>query len=220
MSPVELRAGEVHLWRGSIDISSSRASELAQSLSHDELGRVERFRSQRDVAWYVGRRAWLRLLLSRYLAAAPASLAVEIAEHGKPRLADVAQQWLHFNISDSGSVVVGAVARDREVGVDVERIRADVDVEAVSRRFLTARQHRELGQLDPAKLRAAFFTMWTANEAYLKGIGTGLDGGDHDLDGTPGWTVATFDAGVGYAAAVAVEGAATGLRLEPARLSL
>jgi 4'-phosphopantetheinyl transferase len=209
-SRVELRHGEVHLWRTSVDISSTQASALGLSLSPAERGRAERFRTAGDAGSYIGRRAWLRLLLSRYLGENPASLNFEVAEHGKPRLASLGQRWLRFNISDSGSVVVCIVARDREVGIDVERIRTDIDIEAVSRRFLSATQRHELLALPPQARTASFFAMWTRNEAYLKAIGTGLAGTDRnvDLDEVAGWSLGAFDAGTGFAAAVAVEGVA------------
>ena len=38
---------------------------------------------------------------------------------------------LRFNLSHSGEFAVFAVARDREVGVDVERVRADADLEVL-----------------------------------------------------------------------------------------
>ena len=204
--PHELGEREVHLWRGTVDIPAERTGRLAPLLSAAERRRAERLPTADDRAAYIGRRAWMRLLLSRYLGRDPSAIALETGEHGKPRLVGDAR-WLRFNLSDSGPVVAAVVARDREVGVDVERVRVDVDIDSVSRRSLTAAQRRELATVPPESRRAAFFATWTRNEAYLKGVGTGLAGGRrHDLDRVPGWSVASFDRGLHIAAAFAVEG--------------
>ena len=125
---------------------------------------------------------------------------------GKPRVGQARDAPLRFNLAHSGPLVEFAVAEDREVGVDIEMISSDVDAEAIAQRFMSVRQHRVLKELPPASRTAAFFQMWARNEAYVKGVGSGLLGGPHDFDGTPGWSVSSFDVGPGYAAAVAVAG--------------
>lgn len=199
-------AHEVHLWRAPLDISAQLASGFGDTLSTPERARAARLRDAVARSRYATAHGWLRHLLAGYLDVPAHALAFVADVHGKPRLRAGSARWLRFNLSHSGGVVVFAVARDREVGVDVEAMRDELDVEGISGRFLTDQQHHELMTMDPAGRSAAFFAAWTRNEAYLKGIGTGLDGGAHDLDRTPGWTVTGFDAGEGFAAAVAVEG--------------
>jgi 4'-phosphopantetheinyl transferase len=202
------RADEVHLWRAPLDVSSQLAARFAATLSEDERERAARLRRPTDRMRYSAGRGWLRHLLAGYLETEPAELAFIAGEHGKPRLTNPSASWLRFNLSHSAAVVVFAVARDREVGVDVEEIRddVDVDIEGVSRRVFTARQSRELAEMEPAARPSAFFAMWTRNEAYLKATGTGLGHADQEHDQPAGWLLSAFDAGPGFAAAVAVEG--------------
>lgn len=215
------RAGEVHLWRASLEVSPPVAEHLRNTLSADEEERARRLRRPGDAGRYECARGWLRLLIGGYVGSSPASIAFGTGEHGKPRLSDESLSWLRFNASHSGDVAVYAVATEREVGVDVERIRDDLDVIGVARRFLTARQHRELSGLGAEARITAFFAMWTRNEAYLKATGTGLAGADREinLDLLPGWSLATFDAAGGYAASVAVEGDSVAIPEQAAELS-
>jgi 4'-phosphopantetheinyl transferase len=98
---------------------------------------------------------------------------------------------LRFNLSHSGDVTLVAVARDTEVGVDVERIRPVIEMQAIARRWL--------GRDDIAD-EPEFFRVWTRHEAMVKALGIGLSGTAGSFDGF----VAEIDAGAGYAAAVAV----------------
>ena len=98
---------------------------------------------------------------------------------------------MRFNLSHSGDVTLVAVARDSEVGVDVERIRPVIEMREIARRWL--------GRDDVAD-EQEFFRAWTRHEAMVKALGVGLSGTAERFDGF----VADNDAGAGYAAAVAV----------------
>jgi phosphopantetheinyl transferase len=120
----------------------------------------------------------LREILGRYLGLPAEELRFETGRHGKPRLASP-QDELAFNLSHSGSLALVAIAR-REVGVDVERIRAKRPVD--------------------------FYRRWADREARVKCLGTGLTG--PVPPGTAEPAVHRVDAGPGYAASVAFLGAA------------
>ncbi len=201
-----LQAGEVHLWRAPLDLDDEMLALVGASLSPGERERAQRFHREPDRRWFVASRGWLRLLLSQYLEIEPAEAVVVADDNGKPRLEPSQDALLRFNLAHSGPLVAFAVAQDREVGVDIEMINRDVEAEAIAERFMSVRQHRRLTELPDAARAAVFFDMWTRNEAYVKGIGTGLLGGPHDFDATPGWSVSSFDVGPGYAAAVAIAG--------------
>jgi 4'-phosphopantetheinyl transferase len=155
----------------------------------------------------------LRLVLGELTGTAPECLRFERrcghcggAGHGKPGLAGSSE--LDFSVSHSGGLALIAVARGRQVGADVERVRARTDVLAIARGSLSARERRtiESPETDQER-RAAFFRCWTRKEAYLKGLGTGLAGGlDTDPEEAAGWQVRSLRAPPGYAAAVAAEG--------------
>ena len=66
----------------------------------------------------------LETVLARYTGVDPGSLILELTPQGKPVLPG---SRLRFNLAHSGEVALVAVARDRDVGVDVERVRPDAD---------------------------------------------------------------------------------------------
>jgi 4'-phosphopantetheinyl transferase len=197
--------GEVHLWRGGLDVSPQTAVELTRSLSVGERQRAQRARCESDRSRYASARGWLRQLLAGYVDADPADLLLGTDSDGKPRLRHPGVPWLHFNLSHSAGTVVVAVAR-REVGVDVEEIRRDFPIDAAARRFLSVREQRDLADVQYDRRIDAFFTTWSRREAYLKGIGVGLGKAEQGLGIPASWSLAAFEAGAGFAAAVAVEG--------------
>jgi 4'-phosphopantetheinyl transferase len=68
-------------------------------------------------------------------------------------------------------IAVGSVQR---LGVDIEKIRGDVDTAALAERFFSVRERAGLRAL-PDHLRVpGFFACWTRKEAFLKATGEGL----------------------------------------------
>jgi 4'-phosphopantetheinyl transferase len=143
----------------------------------------------------------LRQVLAHYLDAEPAAIELRLGEHGKPALADPAA-GLRFNLSHSGGLGLIAVGRDREVGVDVERIDPRRDVLRLSRRALDPAAAAVVRAADPSARPTVFHEAWARREALAKCHGVGLKA---PLPATP-VAVSTLDVGAGFAAAVAVSG--------------
>ncbi len=201
---------EVHLWQARLDLDQRELAALESILSMDERERADRFRLDRDRARYAAARGWLRRLIARYLDVDAAAVAFGAGAFGKPELTHPAASWLRFNVAHSADLAVYAVASQRRVGVDVERVRADFPVDAVANRFLSSEEQLALTALPPDRRSGAFFDMWVRREAYLKALGVGLGGTDPDgvapANPRAEWVLTVFDAGDGFAAAVAVEG--------------
>jgi 4'-phosphopantetheinyl transferase len=66
-----------------------------------------------------------------------------------------------------------------ELGIDVERIRPVPDAKAIVRRFGSASEAADYRVVPEQDRDAAFLRWWTAKEAFVKMIGSGLD---HPLD--------------------------------------
>jgi 4'-phosphopantetheinyl transferase len=114
---------------------------------------------------------WLRRLLGRELGVAPEAVPIAVAESGKPGLAG---GGLHFSLARSRGVALFAVSATTEVGVDLEAIRTDTDMEGVAERFFSPTEQRALAALrEPERTRAAY-GCWARKEAYAKATGVGL----------------------------------------------
>jgi 4'-phosphopantetheinyl transferase len=218
---------EIHVWRASLARADEVTSHLESLLSSDEKARSDRFHFPRDRHRYVVARGLLRELLGAYLQQTPASLEFRYAQHGKPFLGGRNPgSGLHFNLSHSGDVVVYAFANERNLGIDVEQMRANAAEDEIAHRYFSAREIRELQALPPRDQVEGFFNCWTRKEAYLKATGLGLqlalDGfavslapGAHAqfLSGVKSkWQIVAVPAAEGYAAAMVYDGAPCAIR--------
>ena len=128
-------------------------------------------------------------------------------------------------MSHADGVALYAVTRGRDVGVDIERIRADMASERIAARFFSPREVAALRALRPDRQGEAFFTCWTRKEAYVKARGAGITAGldQFDVSLAPDepaailanreaseahrrWSLHHLTPGPGYVGAVAVEG--------------
>jgi 4'-phosphopantetheinyl transferase len=79
-----------------------------------------------------------------------------------------------FNLSHTDGLTLVAVTESGRVGIDAERIRPEVEVEDLSRRFFAPAEAAEILALSPDARLTAFFTCWTRKEAFVKALGGGL----------------------------------------------
>jgi 4'-phosphopantetheinyl transferase EntD len=137
---LELGAADVHVWRADLDLPPERLSELTSELAADERERAEPFRLASLPARFLAARGQLRQILGRYLNMPPEQLRFRYGPSGKPVLAGAAERELEFNLSHSDALALVAVTRIGRIGIDVERRRADLDVDEIAERFFSPRE--------------------------------------------------------------------------------
>jgi 4'-phosphopantetheinyl transferase len=213
---------EIHIWQAPLDRPIDVVGRLESALSPDEKARADRFHFVNDRNRFVVARGLLRELLGKYLQQNPASLAFSYGHHGKPSVSGEHASSGHcFNLSHSAGLAVYAIARGRNLGIDVEHIRPESAGEEIAARYFSAREVSDLRRLPPEARVEGFFHCWTRKEAYLKATGMGLQirldsFAVSVLPGKPAqflegveqrWHLAAYHPAEGYVAAVAYDGA-------------
>jgi len=141
----------------------------------DEAQRAARFHFPADQRRYTVGRGVLRLLLGRYLTSDPQTLRFAYNAYGKPHLvAPGDESSLQFNLSHSGELALYAFARHCQVGIDIERIRPDIDWAALVAQVFSRQEQLAFATLPMDERVAAFFRGWTRKEAFIKAHGKGL----------------------------------------------
>jgi len=170
-----LTVGTVQVWQLRLDEVGTYEAVLMPLLTAEECQRAWRFHFARDRQTFVGTRAVLRILLGAYLGQDPAKIQFHYGAWGKPILVPEENvKGVEFNVSHSHGLALLAFHREQAVGVDVEMIRADLDLEEMAVRFFSTREVTRLRMLPVEERTAAFFRCWTRKEAFLKACGTGL----------------------------------------------
>jgi len=160
--------GQVHVWRLRVDRGLPAALRMRALLDQSERERASRFRFERDAISFILTRAHLRLLLAGALGVDAAAIRFRHGAAGKPLLDAEGGPW--FNVSHSGAFAVLALAADRRVGVDVERIRPITGRDLGL--YFSQAEVRELERLSEPERQPAFFRCWTRKEAYLRPAAT------------------------------------------------
>ena len=181
--PIDLPPGHVHIWKIRLD-RRPRLVPTAEESAHATRLATTALRRR-----YLAAHSAVRDILSYYTSA-----SLDFARHprGKPYLSNTPE--LRFNLTHSCSLALLAIARDLEVGIDLERLRPLPDYPAIAQRYFPE------DVPSPTSVRD-FFRQWTRFEALLKAHGAGLFAIGEPPPGD--WCVRTLDAGPRCAAALA-----------------
>lgn len=224
----EFQSHRVDIWRVSQDIRPDSVRLFSRTLSTDELQRASRFHFEKDRDRYIIAHASVRDIVSRYLQCAPDYLKFSANEYGKPFLPE---QDVEFNLSHSSDFALIAVTRGRNVGIDIELVRENTELENLANRFFSPREISELMALPSDQRAHGFFNCWTRKEAYIKaqGLGLSLPLDSFDVSLSPGkpallhatrpdadeasrWILLPLGVHPDYSGALAVEGAGLNFR--------
>lgn len=193
-------------------------SDLVKFLNSKEIERAERFHKEIDRNYFIIYRSILKIILAAYTKTSAKDVEFEYGSNKKPYLADY--PWLHFNISHSQDYAVIAVSR-KNVGIDIEYMSKDFDFANIVPDIF---EDKEISVIQNAiNKNAAFYTLWTRKEAFVKGVGKGIDedfkyipclDGSHSIDSkltkiTDNWQLHSFDLAEHYLGAVAYNSLST-----------
>lgn len=219
-------ASVVYVWGISLDGSASYLDHCVQWLDQDERARAERFIREEDRQRFILAHGCVRALLGRCLEIDPAHVEFHHGASGKPvvRQLPSGELPLNFNLSHAYGRGLIALSRGREVGVDVEKVRTDVDAEKLADRYFAPTERDQIRCIAQQDRGARFFRYWVSKEAVLKAQGVGLqalsqcevllgaDGVDAEIRVPAGsrlqanWSVRLLSCGEGWEAAVAARG--------------
>lgn len=175
---MHIEKSEIHLWQ--LNLADFDHAEVEATclpwLTEPELLRYRRYQFDKHRKQLLLARVLKRCVLSRYHdGIEPADWQFSHNAYGKPAL-EAAQnaQSLSFNLSHSGARAVFAVARQGDIGVDIEYAVKPRRIEAIAQRYFSPSEVSDLLALPAAEQQARFYDLWTLKEAYIKACGMGL----------------------------------------------
>jgi len=154
-----------------IDPAMFTSAMAEKVLTSDEHYRASRFHFAADRERWAACRTALRMVLSSRLGIPPRDLLLLTERNGKPLLPP--ELPLAFNLSHCHDLALVVTSPTGPVGIDLEPIDRASVLDGCEATFLHPDEIAEL----PTGLPERHLTMlkiWTAKEAFLKALGTGL----------------------------------------------
>jgi 4'-phosphopantetheinyl transferase len=170
-----LHENEIHVWASWLDISPPKCAKLAEGLSQDERKRALRFKFQQHQTRFTAGRAFLRMILGRYLPIGSAQVEFQYNPQGKPEVSPTCNpSGLRFNFTHSESLALIAITKIGPLGIDIERLRAIEGAEELAEGFCSQRELKVFKDLTSDEKQLAFYNLWTRKESFLKATGEGI----------------------------------------------
>jgi 4'-phosphopantetheinyl transferase len=165
----------IDLWYLPTDqpLAAEVAGRCRELLTAAELRQEQRFLREEHRRQYLLTRALVRTVLGRYGGVHPATIEFVRNNHGKPRVAVPLDFSWQFNLSHTQGLVVCAVTREGNLGVDVEPMDRRVNLQLADRYFASL-EVEALERLAPTLRPPRFLHYWTLKESFIKALGTGL----------------------------------------------
>ncbi len=176
--PERLGACDALVFVASLHGHAARQRAAEAVLSAPERVRYEAYGNPVVARRFAIGRAALREVVGAALDVAPSDVPLRDGAHGKPVLGRAAARSLWFSVAHCEELLLIALSRCSDVGVDVERVRAIEHWERVAERVLDPFELRQLRHDVAAGEDAgvAFLGHWCRVEAELKAIGCGIAG--------------------------------------------
>lgn len=170
---------DVLVYTASLRAEPDTFARALATLDTSERERYERHLNTEVARRFVVGRLRLREMLGTVLAAAPSAVPIQLGLHGKPSFDRAAQAAnVRFNVAHCEDLLVVALSRSGDVGIDVERVRPIERWDQIADRVFSPDDRAELRHAVDRGIapEAAFFRFWCRTEAELKAIGSGISG--------------------------------------------
>ena len=217
-----LTPDHIDLWLTSLDLPSDIVSEYFELLDEQEQGRVTKYKSSKRSNEFIITRGLLRKIIATLFSISPVSFRFKYTDKEKPFLTtDIFDVPLSFNISHSYNNAIIAIGLDRDLGVDIEKIRHNINFKKLAERFFSQKESQNLNNYPDEEIPSVFFSCWSRKEAFVKALGDGISFGlsDFSVSITPDldnikletaydpadarhWSITNIPTGQGYAAAI------------------
>ena len=167
---IPLDGDEVQIWKASACAGDAALERYREVLSADESERMNRMRAGVARDEFVVARGLLRMLAGDALGREARSLVFGKGRYGKPEI-----EGVRFNVSHSHGLILIALCRSAEVGIDLEWVDETIEALDIARQSFSAEEIKRIAGTEVGSERArVFYECWTRKEAIAKAHGAGL----------------------------------------------
>ncbi|MFZ6769526.1 4'-phosphopantetheinyl transferase family protein [Undibacterium sp. Di26W] len=165
------------IWLASLAQLREYRPGLQDLLSSAEQARCQRYMHQDDRDRYLGGRALVKLAVAINTGVPVQDMSIVLATSGKPAIVfarHAPPPPPSISISHAGELIIVALGNMSDIGVDVELLHHDVNLDELMSVVCSASEIAEINRLNSKSRTQKFYEFWVLKEAYLKATGDGL----------------------------------------------
>jgi len=182
---LSLSKDHIDVWLCDLKQLSGEINNFYSTLSDDECNRADKLKVEDKRQQYIITRGVLRQRLSLVTNIKSEDFVFKLLKHGKPVLNNDARFTdITFNVSHSNDLALIAVAKNQNIGIDIEKINRESNYQALMTRFFSKAEQAEFQTIQEATMARAFCACWTRKEAFIKAVGDGVSYGLNSFDVT------------------------------------
>lgn len=171
----------VDLYRVPVSLTEWQMRLAYVALSDDERMRFDRMASEVRLR-HISARYALRRIMGLRLGVPESEVEFEYGRYGKPRLSSSHRSGTAFSISHSDTQILIAVGENAYIGVDIEKIKSDIDHDLIAENVFSTDELSLYKYLSPEEKLPAFYGAWTMKEAFVKATGMGMSESLQDIE--------------------------------------
>jgi len=170
-----LQPNKIHIWHTYINKQLKNIDFYQNLLSLQEKEKIHNIYLKENKKKYIITHGVLRYILSLYVDINPSEINFFYNIHSKPYL-DIEQNKnsINFNLSHSDNIVIYAIVKNDELGVDIEKIRSNINIDKLAKRYFSQKELTLFENISENKKVKTFFSIWTKKESYLKAKSLGI----------------------------------------------
>lgn len=167
-----LNPDQVHIWRANLADWIKYLELFSPWLTLDENHRLARYKIAAKQHGFLISRGLLRIVLSAYLGLIPEDIKLAVSPDGKPYLRD---SKIKFSLSHTQDQWMMSITAVDDCGVDIEANLPSRNLDRIIKNTFHPAERKYLNELRTGSDHdQEFLSIWTAKEAYLKGLGLGI----------------------------------------------
>lgn len=175
MNKLNIFKDKIIVVSASVDQPENIINAYFSMLSESEKERVNRYKFKILKSRQIISIGLLRSLISKFRDCRPEEIIFFYNEFGKPFVSpDADGNNLSFNLSHSDNIAIFVFSRNKNVGIDIEKVAELADMNGVVDLCFSESEKKWFNKLLSTERKEIFYKMWTSKEAYIKAIGKGL----------------------------------------------
>jgi len=164
----------IDVWVENLTTSDDQYRHYWSLLDSSEQDKALRFAQEVHRRFYTVSHGKLRRILASYSNISSNKITFATQAFGKPILVGNADIGIKFNMAHSGNLMIVAVGKNYEIGIDVEIWSNNVDYDSVANLCFSETERIFWNGLPANEKTEFFYRLWTRKESFVKATGLGL----------------------------------------------